>query len=91
MRLPHALATLAVLSLLALTVLGAEPAEEKTKADRLFEEFDGKLTLDWKQIRPAPTHQSLTKSPGKLTITTQYGSIHRTGRPEPAKNLFLIE
>lgn len=91
MRLIHALAFLAVLSLPSLSVLGAQPAEEKAEADRLFDGFDGKLALDWKQIRAAPTHQSLTKSPGKLTITTQYGSIHRTGRPQLAKNLFLID
>ena len=91
MRSIHAITSLAILSLLSLSVLGAEPAEEKTAADRLFDDFDGKLALDWKQIRPVPTHQSLTKSPGKLTITTQYGSIHRTGRPELAKNLFLID
>ena len=91
MRSIHAITSLAILSLLSLSVLGAQPAEEKAEADRLFDGFDGKLALDWKQIRAAPTHQSLTKSPGKLTITTQYGSIHRTGRPQLAKNLFLID
>ncbi|NLS96531.1 MAG: DUF1349 domain-containing protein [Planctomycetaceae bacterium] len=88
MRLIHALA---VLSLFAFPALGADAAGEKNQAGRLFDDFDGKLALDWKQIRPDPTHQSLNKSPGKLTITTQYGSIHRTGRPVLAKNLFLID
>ena len=76
--------------LFCVTVFGAAPAEE-AGAPALHEDFDGKLTLDWKQVRPEPDHQSLTKSPGNLTITTQYGSIHRTGRPVPAKNLFLID
>ena len=91
MRSIHALASLAILSLLSLSVLGAEPAKEQAEADRLFDDFDGKLALDWKQIRPDPTHQSLTKSPGKLTITTQNGAIHRTGRPVLTKNLFFID
>jgi hypothetical protein len=91
MRPIHAPTALAILWLLSFCVLGAEPAAEKNEAGRLFDDFDGKLALDWKQIRPDPTHQSLSKSPGKLTITTQYGSIHVTGRPELAKNLFLID
>ncbi|NQU21752.1 MAG: DUF1349 domain-containing protein [Candidatus Nealsonbacteria bacterium] len=91
MRSFYALAALAILSLLSFSVLGAEPAEEKNKADRLFDDFDGKLALDWKQIRPVATHQSLSKSPGQLTITTQFGSINKTGRSELPKNMFLID
>ncbi len=82
---------LAILSLLASSALAADPVEKSAQPTRLFDDFDGKLTLDWKQIRPVAAYQSLTKSLGKLTVTTQYGSIHRTGRPELAKNLFLID
>ena len=78
----------AVLTLLPCLSNGAEPVVE-ADTGTLVDEFDGELSLDWTQIRPDESHQSLAKSPGKLTITTQYGSIHRTGR-EPAKNLFLI-
>ncbi len=54
-----------------------------------YDEFDGKLGLDWKIFEPDPSHVSLTKKPGTLTITTQEGGIHRatTG----AKNLPLVD
>lgn len=55
----------------------------------LRDDFDSKLTLDWKTIRPDPTHLSLKTHPGKLTITTQYGLIN--GSANSAKNLFLTE
>jgi regulation of enolase protein 1 (concanavalin A-like superfamily) len=64
---------------------------------RVFDDFDGKLTLNWKPVRPDPSHVSLTKNPGKLTITTQRGSIHgeetkdEFGAGIAAKNLFLID
>lgn len=38
--------------------------------------FDGKLGLNWKPVRPDPSHVSFKKTPGALTITTQRGSIH---------------
>ena len=44
------------------------------------DEFDGKLGLNWKPVRPDPSHVSLTKTTGTLTITTQRGSIHGAGR-----------
>jgi uncharacterized protein (TIGR03067 family) len=56
---------------------------------RLYDEFDGKFELDWSVVRPAPTHVSFTRKPGKLTITTQEGSIYRANTPS-AKNLHLI-
>ncbi len=77
--------------LFSVVAFGAAPAEQSAAPSALHEDFDGKLTLDWKQVRPDSDHQSLTKSSGNLTITTQYGSIHRTGRPVLAKNLFLID
>jgi uncharacterized protein (TIGR03067 family) len=69
-----------------------DAADEPTVG--VFDGFDEKLELDWKIIRPDPTHVSLDKTPGKLTITTQTSSIHlnETGRNArvPAKNLYLI-
>jgi hypothetical protein len=77
--------------------LMAAPAPRTPAEDRFrflaFEGFDGKLRLNWKPARSDPTHVSLTKHRGKLTITTQRGTIHgnenAAGEPS-AKNLFLI-
>jgi regulation of enolase protein 1 (concanavalin A-like superfamily) len=63
----------------------------------MFDDFDGKLGLNWQPVRSDPSHVSLTKNPGKLTITTQRGSIHRgithdqKGVDVRAKNLYLID
>jgi regulation of enolase protein 1 (concanavalin A-like superfamily) len=62
-----------------------------------FDGFNGKLGLNWQPVRHDPTHVSLAKNPGKLTITTQRGSIHRDekndafGEGVQAKNIFLID
>lgn len=59
-----------------------------------FDGFDGKLGLNWKPVRHDPSHISLTKNPGKLTITTQQGSIHqdeKTRGDPSAKNIFVID
>jgi beta-xylosidase len=78
-------------------VLGA-PAPDDNKSATKFqflanESFDGKLHLDWQPVRHDPDHISLTKHPGKLTITTQRGTIHgdekAAGEPS-AKNLFVL-
>ena len=77
----------------------AEPAQAAAPSSegggfRIFDGFEGELELKWKPIRPDPTHFSLTKHPGKLAITTQYGSIRLAAdaRPVPlAKNIFLID
>ena len=61
------------------------------------DEFEGKLGLNWKPVRPDPSHVSLTKHPGALTIITQRGSIHgeekkdESGEGIQAKNLYLID
>ncbi len=69
------------------------PAEERFRF-LAYEGFDGKLRLNWKPVRSDPTHVSLTKHRGKLTLTTQRGTIHgdekAAGEPS-AKNLFLID
>ncbi len=70
-----------------------EPAAGE-RAFRLADEFDGKLALDWDVMRLDPTHVSLEKNPGKLTITVQRGSFH--GDPAtatdkvPPKNVYLL-
>jgi hypothetical protein len=62
-----------------------------------YDGFDGKLGLNWKPVRPDPSHISLTKTKGALTITTQRGSIHGEetkdvyGEGIQAKNLYLID
>lgn len=55
----------------------------------LRDDFDSKLSLDWETIRPDPSHFSLKTHSGKLTITTQYGSIHQA--QTTAKNLLFID
>jgi uncharacterized protein (TIGR03067 family) len=61
---------------------------------RFFDGFEGKFALDWQPLRADPTHFSLEKHPGMLTIVTQLGGIHRDalgrGLP-PAKNIFLLD
>lgn len=59
--------------------------------------FDGKLTLDWKVVRPDKDRVSLKKVPGCLVITTQLGTIHGKEKDDAlsegtqAKNLHLID
>ncbi|MBI1900868.1 MAG: DUF1349 domain-containing protein [Planctomycetia bacterium] len=73
-----------------------EPAAEKSSL-LAFEAFDGKLSLNWKPVRPDPSHVSLTKVKGALTITTQRGSIHRDEKNDAfgggvqAKNIYVID
>jgi regulation of enolase protein 1 (concanavalin A-like superfamily) len=84
---------------IGVVTLGAEtftrgaPAKTKESSFLAFDAFDGKFLLNWQPIRSDPTHVSLTKFPGQLTITTQIGTIHadETVRGEPsAKNIFVI-
>jgi regulation of enolase protein 1 (concanavalin A-like superfamily) len=62
-----------------------------------FDGFDSRLDLPWKPIRHDPTHVSLDKHPGKLTIITQRGSIHGDEKHDEygggiqAKNIFVID
>jgi hypothetical protein len=65
-------------------------------AFRAYDDFDGKLVLGWEPVRHDPTHVSLDKHRGKLTITTQRGTIHGNEKADvlslgtQAKNLYLI-
>ncbi len=59
----------------------------------LIDEFNGKFDLVWEPIRHDSTHASLTKNKGKLTITTQAGTLgfdETRSSSGPAKNLYLI-
>jgi RNA polymerase sigma factor (sigma-70 family) len=60
---------------------------------RAYDSFDGKLALKWQPIRYDPSHVSLTKFPGQLTITTQQGTIYADGKAKGgprAKNIFVM-
>jgi len=69
-----------------------EPPEDPVF--RVFDSFDGKLELDWEVIRPDPTHVSLEKNPGRLTITSQFGGLFQDqGNKPPGRlgnNIYMI-
>jgi regulation of enolase protein 1 (concanavalin A-like superfamily) len=86
--------------LCSVALVGVGPAAPLPKTDPrtgLSDSFDGKLSLDWKVVRPDPTHVSLKKVPGALVITTQRGSIHGKESEDQlsgglrAKNIHLID
>ena len=74
---------------LVIFVTPASSRAESPDDGVLRDDFDSKFTLNWETIRPDPTHMSLESHPGKLTITTQYGSIHQA--QTTAKNLQFIK
>jgi regulation of enolase protein 1 (concanavalin A-like superfamily) len=75
-----------------LPLLRAADEPEPEPEPGIREPFNGKLRLKWTIIRPDDKHWSLKKNKGKLTITTQRGSIHgETPKADLAKNLFLIK
>jgi hypothetical protein len=75
-------------SVCALVICGA-CAAKKNESVVAFDDFDGKLNLDWQILNADPSHYSLTKKPGTLTITTQKGGFRLSNMSY--KNLFLIE
>ena len=54
-----------------------------------FDGFDDQLSLDWEIRNHDPSHVSLEKKPGTLTVTTQEGGFYRLNTD--CKNLFLVE
>ena len=58
----------------------------------LRDDFDEELALKWEPIRPDPTHVSLDKHAGKLTIVTQSGTIYanQANMSAQVKNLYMI-
>ncbi len=106
MNLPHKLVATGFVALAAITLTGAAilavaPVKEKEQGplDKFrfvaFDGFDGALRLNWKPVRPDDSHVSLKKNPGKLTITTQRGTIHaaanKNGTTPSAKNIYVID
>jgi len=87
------LGTLLLMSLIPIVSASvwADDDASETAEIRLFDDFESQLTLDWKPLRPDPTHWSLEKHPGKLTITTQFGSMHLRRDLPLTKNVFLID
>jgi beta-lactamase regulating signal transducer with metallopeptidase domain/regulation of enolase protein 1 (concanavalin A-like superfamily) len=54
-----------------------------------FDDFNGKLCLEWDILNPDKSHYSLSKKPGALTITTQDGHFKEANTDY--KNVFLID
>jgi regulation of enolase protein 1 (concanavalin A-like superfamily) len=81
-------------ALLLLPYGSARPADDGPEPDvNLVEKFDGKMSLKWQVLREDVKRHSLKTNKGKLTITTQKGTIHaEADRTAPkAKNLFLLK
>jgi cytochrome c len=83
---------LAFVSLIVLPMVPLGRADEALPEPPAVEPFDGKLRLNWKVLRPDEKYWSLKKNKGKLTITTQKGTIHKDNEHNAgrAKNLFMI-
>lgn len=65
--------------------------EDRTQGDEIvaYDDFDGRLGLDWDIINPNPAHYALTGKSGALTITTING--HFSKSHTNYENLFLIK
>jgi tetratricopeptide (TPR) repeat protein len=53
-----------------------------------YDGFDGKLALHWDVLNPDPSHYSLAKNSGALTITAQDGGLKESNTDY--ENLFLV-
>jgi regulation of enolase protein 1 (concanavalin A-like superfamily) len=91
-------ATLALALMVAVPRLTDAAPNERDGMDRFvfraFDGFDGNFGLKWQPVRDDPSHYTLFKYPGSLTITTQQGTIHRDEVARNnviAKNLFVID
>ena len=67
--------------------VGQQPVQSADPAVLSRDDFTGSLSLQWDVRREDPSHVSLTKHPGFLTITTQFGDLIE--RRSTAKNLYL--
>ena len=56
----------------------------------LRDDFDEEQALKWEPVRPDPSHVSLDKHPGMLTIVTQSGTIYADRKGTRVKNLYMI-
>lgn len=57
---------------------------------RVFDDFEGGATLDWKAVRSDSAFMSFTRRDGMLTLTTHKGDLHANLQPL-ARNLYLID
>jgi WD40 repeat protein len=75
-------------------VIEDQPAQPQYDALPLLrDDFSNKYSLNWTTIREDKSHLSLLTNPGRLTITTQPGSIRGesdNADGTAAKNIFLI-
>jgi regulation of enolase protein 1 (concanavalin A-like superfamily) len=53
-----------------------------------FDDFNGPLGFGWQILNPDPSHWSLARVPGTLTITTQGGTFFRERQDH--RNVFLV-
>lgn len=68
----------------AILISGHRPGEVKPP---VFDDFTGSLGFGWDILNSDPSHWSLSKVPGALTITTQDGTFVRARRDY--RNVFL--
>ena len=61
----------------------------KPKNKNLYEDFDGKFDLSWDVLGFDPSHISIGKVPGSLTLTSQSGSFETVYKDY--KNVFLVD
>jgi len=92
-RLVATAALMVLLGVCLLPMAGARQADGASiSADGdvfAFDDFDRGVALDWDIINADPSHYSVTKKPGTLTITTQTG--HFKEAHNDYRNLFLID
>lgn len=65
-----------------------EDGKEYTLTGEAVDDFSDRFNLDWDILGADPSHWSLSKVPGTLTITTQPGSFTRDRTD--FKNVFLV-
>lgn len=68
---------------------GEDEDQKRSMLGRAFDGFDGQFDLNWDVLGDDPSHWSLSKVPGTLTITTQTGSFTRSRTDY--KNMFLVD
>jgi regulation of enolase protein 1 (concanavalin A-like superfamily) len=85
----HLLFALAIIVSVFIVGCPAKPASGPAASFERFDDFDGQFDLDWDILVADPSHWSLSKIPGTLTITTQNGSFTRSRTDY--ENIFLVD
>ncbi len=62
---------------------------DRQQNKNIYEDFKGKFDLNWNVLGFDPSHLSLEKVPGSLTLTTQSGSFEYSNKDY--KNVFLVD